>query len=72
MAQLSKCKPGSAWHTWQKAGSEWRKTTYATTPGARLFAATCFASLPGWPDAGRDARKRAFLEGAENPDKISE
>jgi hypothetical protein len=69
---ISKCKRNSAWHDWQKAGKEWRENTWANSQKAILLAANNFASLPGWPDAGRDARKRAFLEGANNPEQIAE
>ena len=56
-------KPGSAWDAWQKAGAQWRKETYATSKGALLIAANCFASVESG-DIGRDAMKRAFIEGA--------
>lgn len=56
-------KPGSAWDTWQKAGAQWRKETYATSKGALLLAANAFASVES-SDIGRDAMKRAFIEGA--------
>ena len=56
-------KPGSAWDTWQKAGAQWRAETYANTKGALLIAAICFASQANG-DNERNARKRAFIEGA--------
>jgi len=56
-------KPGSAWDTWQKAGAQWRAETYANTEGALLIAANSFASVQS-SDIGRDAMKRAFIEGA--------
>ena len=56
-------KPGSAWDTWQKAGAKWRKETYATSKGALLLAANAFASQANG-DNERNARKRAFIEGA--------
>ena len=60
---IHKAKPGSAWDTWQKAGAKWRKETWATSEGALLVAANAFASVES-SDIGRDAMKRAFIEGA--------
>ena len=57
------CKLGSAWYTWQHAGKEWRKNTYATSKGALLIAANAFAS-DSYGDNERRAQKRAFIEGA--------
>jgi hypothetical protein len=59
------CKPGSAWHTWQMAGKEWRKETYATSKGALLIASNAFAS-DSYGDNERSARRRAFIEGAND------
>jgi hypothetical protein len=56
-------KPGSAWDTWQKAGAQWRAETRSHSKGALLIAADCFASVQS-SDIGRDAMKRAFIEGA--------
>ena len=61
---FNEAKPGSAWDTWRKAGIEWRNQTYATSKGAILLAATIFAHEGDYPDIGKDARKRAFIEGA--------
>lgn len=60
---INTAKPGSAWDTWQKAGKQWRMETWATGKGALLIAANAFAS--GEINYGvRDAKKRAFIEGA--------
>ena len=56
-------KPGSAWDMWQKAGAQWRAETYANTKGALLIAAIGFANQANG-DNERNARKRAFIEGA--------
>jgi hypothetical protein len=55
------CKNGSAWHTWQKAGYEWARTGLEIEMEA---AALDFANLPGFPNAAKEARYDAFLEGA--------
>tara|TARA_R110000822_G_scaffold53271_1_gene137506 strand:+ start:270 stop:416 length:147 start_codon:yes stop_codon:yes gene_type:complete len=47
------------------AGKEWRKNTYATSKGALLIAANAFAS-DSYGDNERSARKRAFIEGAND------
>jgi len=60
---MTYCKPGSAWDTWRKAGARWRKETCATTPGATIIAANAYASQ-GTGENERNARKRAFIEGA--------
>ncbi len=57
------CKQGSAWHTWQLAGQEWRENTWATSEGAIMLAAVAFASNSDG-DNERNAKKRAFTEGA--------
>lgn len=57
------CLPGSAWHAWQIAGATWRANTWANTKGALLIAATAFASQATGENE-RQARKRAFIEGA--------
>ena len=57
------CRKGSAWHTWQEAGYNWRQKTYATSKGALLLAANAFASN-SHGDNERNAKKRAFIEGA--------
>lgn len=58
---LSSCLPNSAWREWQKAGQEWRA---GNPSGDAESAASDFAAEPGWPDAGQNARYRAFSEGA--------
>ena len=63
MFEPHNCRQGSAWHTWQTAGYEWRQQTWATSKGALLLAANAFASNSGG-DLERDAKKRAFIEGA--------
>ena len=60
------CKKGSAWHTWQEAGHKWRQETWATTKGALLVAANAFASYADGENE-RNAKKRAFIEGASQP-----
>ena len=60
------CKNGSAWHTWQSAGYDWRQKTYATSKGALLIAANAFANNSSG-DLERNAKKRAFVEGAAIP-----
>lgn len=59
------CKKNSAWHTWQQAGYEWRKKTWANSRGALLLAAAAFASQ-SYGDNEYSARKRAFIEGANS------
>jgi hypothetical protein len=63
---INEAKPGSAWDTWRKAGKEWREQTWATTPGALLVAANCYASehVMGLGENWRDTIKLAFMEGA--------
>lgn len=56
------CKRESAWHTWQTAGAAWKAATPNATTAETHAAASAFAAEPGWPDAGRHARFRAFLE----------
>lgn len=56
-------KPGSAWDAWQKAGAQWRAETWSHSKGALLIAANGFASQANG-DNERNARKRAFIEGA--------
>ena len=63
MRNINTPKPGSAWDTWQKAGAQWRAETYANTKGALLIAANGFASGANGENE-RNARKRAFIEGA--------
>lgn len=60
------CKHGSAWHTWQTAGYEWRQKTWATSKGALLVASAAFASQSNCTGSSAEygARKRAFIEGA--------
>tara|TARA_R110000744_G_scaffold215415_1_gene334258 strand:+ start:310 stop:573 length:264 start_codon:yes stop_codon:yes gene_type:complete len=60
---MNTAKPGSAWDTWQKAGKQWRMETWATGKGALLIAAVAFASGASG-DNERQAKKRAFIEGA--------
>ena len=60
---INEVKPGSAWDTWRKAGAEWRAQTWATSPGALLVAANAYASGASGQNE-RNARKRAFIEGA--------
>lgn len=55
---------GYAWHDWQSAGCQWRQQTYATSKGALLLAANAFASNSS-SDLERNAKKRAFIEGAK-------
>jgi len=57
------CKTGSAWHSWQIEGYEWAMKNNGLDPAS---AAESFSNLPGWPNAGKDARYRAFMEGANN------
>jgi hypothetical protein len=58
------CRPGSAWDTWQNAGRTWRTENPDTVESNKIDAASQFANLEGWPEAGKNARHRAFLEGA--------
>ena len=63
---MNNCKHGSAWHTWQKAGASWqRRHPYADVNQLKR-AAISFGAEAGYPQAGRSARERAFLEGARD------
>lgn len=64
MAKVSICKPGSAWHTWQRRGIEWREANPEASNEQALHAAKSSAITFGWPDAGKAAYCRAFMEGA--------
>ncbi len=57
------CKKGSAWHVWQTAGHEWRQNTWSHSDDALLLAANAFASFSN-SENERNAKKRAFIEGA--------
>lgn len=61
---FNEAKPGSAWDTWRKAGIEWASQTNATSKSAMLMAATSFAHEGDCAGLRKDARKRAFIEGA--------
>ena len=56
----SACKEGSAWHTWQKTGEQFQGFSREYIEAE----AQNFANAPGWPQAARSARYRAFMEGA--------
>jgi hypothetical protein len=56
------CKPGSAWDTWQKAGAAWRVDNPTADDAAAISAATDYAQIGGYPDLGKSARYRAFME----------
>jgi hypothetical protein len=54
------CLANSAWHTWQKAGREWRK---ANPNGNAMSVSIDYGLLSGHQNAV-DARTQAFREGA--------
>jgi len=60
---MDNCRIGSAWHDWQLAGVEWRKQNESLDA---KDAASTFGNVDGYPDIGKDARRRAFLEGANS------
>lgn len=64
MAQLSPCKPGSAWHAWQLRGMEWRELNPKASNEKAIKAAQSSAMAFGWSDAGTSAYCRAFMEAA--------
>lgn len=57
------CNSGSAWHSWQIEGNQWAKDNPLQDS---VKAAESFCNLPGWPNAAKDARYQAFLEGAKH------
>jgi hypothetical protein len=56
------CKANSAWHAWQEAGHAWRRLNPNADHQSTNQAALNFANVDGWPDAGKNARYRAFME----------
>lgn len=54
------CKKGSAWHTWQKAGREWRKAN----PTKEVWNDSIDYGLLSGHQNQIDARTTAFREGA--------
>ena len=65
MAKLpTTCRPGSAWHTWQLAGLDWRIQNPGAEIDAAYMAAVEFATSTGYPGLGQFALLRAFMEGA--------
>ena len=56
------CRRGSAWHTWQCAGSEWRKANPTATADDALLAAKTFAHEGSGHPNEISARHRAFMQ----------
>lgn len=65
MIKAINCKQGSAWHEWQNSGAEWAITVKDYSDQKITEAAQTFANVSGWPQAGIDARNRAFIEGVK-------
>jgi len=66
MSAASTCRPGSAWHTWQRHGQDWAAGNPGASPEQAEQAAQNFASAAACPAIGREHMRRAFLEGALN------
>ena len=68
MIDAYNCKPGSAWHTWQREAATWRQANPSANPSeyAASFATT---NMIGNPSAAMAARQRAFFEGVRAYDK---